>query len=561
MRVMELVTKVFAIIVWVLGPFIDYVATYHRTKAMIFVVLPLSFVLRNVLSWRDWVYTVFFTSASGHADRVKRVSAVVSARGKLPEGSPDRKPMCTARAPWQNLSTRFSEYKSKSLQVFVGDFRNILNLDEKKRIVHIEPLVEVGQITRWLLPRGYMLATTLEIDEATVGGLSMAVGMTTASHKYGLLQETVVEYEMVMGDGKVLRVTKESHPDLFHALPWSHGSLGFLVGLKLRVIPVKPFVKLRYSVFKSQKDYSARIRELSLMTGKKCPDFVEATIFSKQEAVVMDAHFVDKVPSWEKANNLTAWYKPWFYKHIESFLRYPTNTEVVEYVETYTYIFRHNRAIFWSLRDQLDERVGNHWLFRLLLGWLLPPKVTFLKLPTTPALKEEMAYRRVYQDIVLPIRTIEEAVNKASDLFSIWPILVYPSRVYDHSDEGYRGVFRTPKSSDLVPGTNYAMYYDLGVYGTPPGVAKGTYKAVHAMREMEDYVRRVGGGPFLYADTFMTRDEFGEMFDLGLYEKVRAKYNATGNFPHLFEKTAGGSRLARWQRKLKAEREGTKKSQ
>ena len=268
----------------------------------------------------------------------------------------------------------------------------------------------------------------------------------------------------------------------------------------------------------------------------------------------MDARFVDAPPRGATVNNITAWYKPWFYKHIESFLRHDDDSEHYEYVDTYTYIFRHNRAIFWSLRDQLDERIGNHPLFRLFFGWLLPPKVTFLKLPTTPTLREEMAYRRVYQDIVLPIRTIEEAVDRAASLFSIWPILIYPSRIYDHSEKGYRGVFRTPKKSDLVPGTNYAMYYDLGVYGTPPSVANGSYKAVHAMREMEDYVRRVGGAPFLYADTFMTRKEFGEMFDLDMYEKVRKAYHAEGNFPHLFEKTAGGARLKRWQRKLEDER-------
>ena len=232
----------------------------------------------------------------------------------------------------------------------------------------------------------------------------------------------------------------------------------------------------------------------------------------------------------------------------------PDRSEVIEYVDTYTYIFRHNRAIFWSLRDQLDERVGNHWLFRLLLGWLLPPKVTFLKLPTTPQLKEEMAYRRVYQDIVLPIRTIEEAVDKAGALFDIWPILIYPSRIYDHSDEGYRGIFPTPDKKDIVKGTNYAMYYDLGVYGTPPNVSNGTYKAVTCMREMEEFTRRVGGAPFLYADTFMTRSEFDEMFDLELYHKVRQKYHAEGNFPHVFEKTAGGARLARWQKKLDSEK-------
>ena len=46
---------------------------------------------------------------------------------------------------------------------------------------------------------------------------------------------------------------------------------------------------------------------------------------------------------------------------------------------------------------------------------------------------------------------------------------MYPSRVYDHG-EGKRGLFPTPMDEDIVPGTNYAMYYDLGVYGIPKPV-------------------------------------------------------------------------------------------
>ena len=88
---------------------------------------------------------------------------------------------------------------------------------------------------------------------------------------------------------QVLKVTKDSAPDLFHTLPWSHGSLGFLVGLKLRVIHVKPYVKLRYTVCKTQRGYAKLIRQLSHLTGSYCPDFVEATVFSRDQAVVMDA--------------------------------------------------------------------------------------------------------------------------------------------------------------------------------------------------------------------------------------------------------------------------------
>lgn len=48
--------------------------------------------------------------------------------------------------------------------------------------VKVEPFVTVGQITDYLVKRGYTLAVCLEVAEATLGGLAMGVGMTTYSH-------------------------------------------------------------------------------------------------------------------------------------------------------------------------------------------------------------------------------------------------------------------------------------------------------------------------------------------------------------------------------------------
>jgi len=340
-----------------------------------------------------------------------------------------------------NLSTRFADYKKNSQTIFVGDMRDVVQLHDDGSVT-VEPLIEVGTITSYLLKRGRMLATTLEIKEATIGGLAMAVGMTTASHKYGLLQETVIEYEVIMGNGDVLKVTPEGeHSDLFHALPWSHGSLCLLLSLRLRTIPVKPFVEVTYMPLNNgtRKNCEAIQRE-SLRT--EAADFIEATLFSRDQAVLMTGRFVDQPLS--KVNNVGYWFKPWFYTHVETFLQ----GEGKECIPVHEYIFRHDRGIFWTLRDQLP--VGNHVVFRYLLGWLCPPKVTFLKAPATAAIKKEMMFERVYQDIVLPLESMEEAVLKAADLFEIWPMLVYPSRIYNKP-----GQFRKPVN--LVKGENYAM--------------------------------------------------------------------------------------------------------
>ncbi len=47
----------------------------------------------------------------------------------------------------------------------------------------------------------------------------------------------------------------------------------------------------------------------------------------------------------------------------------------------------------------------------------------------------------------------------------------------------------------------------------PPTTAT-RYDAVSAMRAMERYTRDCGGYPFLYADIFMDRKEFEQMFNL-----------------------------------------------
>lgn len=161
-------------------------------------------------------------------------------------------------------------------------------------------MVTVGEITKYLIPKGYTLAVTLEIADATLGGLAMGVGMTTYSHKVGLYQEAIRSYEVILGDGSLVTATRDNeYSDLYYALPWSHGSLGFLTSLELDIIPVKPYVHMKYIPVRGQKKYCDAIREISGATDKnrKLDDFVEATVYSKDEAVIMIGNFSDGPPA------------------------------------------------------------------------------------------------------------------------------------------------------------------------------------------------------------------------------------------------------------------------
>jgi delta24-sterol reductase len=508
--------------------FADFM-TRHRVGVIVGFCLPASKLFDLGHRARQWVQRRR-SSPADHDVRVRAIQEQVQRWAEQP--AEQRLPMCTDRAPWVNLSTRFVN-KDALHRIRMGNLRSILRIDEARLTVTAEPLVTVGEITRELVARGYMLAVTLEVEDATVGGLAMAVGMTTHSHKVGLYQETVVAYELVCGDGRVVRATAEEHVDLFRALPWSHGTLGFLVSLEIAIIPIQSHVHLRYEPVRSQAEYCARLHELS--SGKDRPDFVEATIFSKEEAVVMSGQFATPTTPQElaKVNPVNRWHKPWFFEHVRGFLQ-KDGGGGEEYVPLRDYLHRHDRAIFWTLRDMIP--FGNHPLFRWTLGWMCPPKIQFLKLTTTPGIRELTFTKQVFQDIVLPLDSLPRAIELSEHLFDIYPVLVYPCAIFDHGE--HSGQLRPPRPSTRVPGTNYGMYNDLGVYGVPAAVKRGEpYNATLAMRAMEHFTREVGGYSFLYADTFMTEDELREMFDHTLYERVRKAYAAEGAFPTLYEKT------------------------
>ena len=65
---------------------------------------------------------------------------------------------------------------------------------------------------------------------------------------------------------------------------------------------------------------------------------------------------------------------------------------------------------------------------------------------------------------------------------------------------------------------------------------------MHTTRKVEEFVRKVGGFQMMYADSYMTKTEFRQMFDHTLYDKMRLKFNCDGCFPEVYDKVNKSSR-------------------
>lgn len=109
-----------------------------------------------------------------------------------------------------------------------------------------------------------------------------------------------------------------------------------------------------------------------------------------------------------KLNEIGCWYKPWFFKHVQSFLDLGQRTE---YIPLRHYYHRHSRSIFWEIQDIIP--FGNHPIFRYLFGWLVPPKVSLLKLTQGKTLK------RLYETKHMIQVTLEIILTKldAGDIY------------------------------------------------------------------------------------------------------------------------------------------------
>jgi len=111
-------------------------------------------------------------------------------------------------------------------------------------------------------------------------GCNAGVGVESSSHKYGLFQHICRKFEVALADGSVVVCSETENPHLFYNLPWSHGTLGFLLSAEIRIVPCKPYVHLTYIPFNNSKEALHKFEEESR---KGTADFVEALAFSREE--------------------------------------------------------------------------------------------------------------------------------------------------------------------------------------------------------------------------------------------------------------------------------------
>jgi hypothetical protein len=379
-----------------------------------------------------------------------------------------------------------------------------------------------------------MVPVIPEFKGITVGGAIMVGGLESASHRYGLFSDNCLAYEILLGNGTVVRATSKEHADLFYGIVGSYGSLGVLLAIELQLIPAKPWVKLKYRKFIS---VSATVKYFERNQGAiSAPDFVEGLVFAPDHIKVIECSFLKDSETVSNSLSLQYPWSDWFYPHAKQM---PDQYE--EKIPLLEYLFRHDRGAFWI------GAYGTHWssipryllesrfkmpalakllpsfkpknfkglkdpgpLFRLLWGWAMTSHRLYSWLHSQS--EDWVASRFVIQDFCVPAENIASFVEKVFQEIAIFPVWLCPT-------------IATKKPQILAPHflpTSSSLIVNVGIYGISP-CSRSPEELVH---QLEEWTKAAQGRKVLYSYSYYTPEEFWSIYPKLDYDHLRYAYHA-----------------------------------
>jgi FAD/FMN-containing dehydrogenase len=392
------------------------------------------------------------------------------------------------------------------------EFSHVIEVDPAAGWVDVEGLCTYEDLVAATLPRGVMPAVVPQLKTITVGGAAAGVGIEATSFRQGLVHDTLLEMDVLLPHGDVVTCTPTNEQrDLFFGFPNSYGTLGYALRLRVRVLAVKPFVRVEHA----RVHDAAAFFDLLAARCAGSADFVDGVVFNADEFVVNTGTFVGAAPWCSDYTFERIYYKSLLEKE-------------VDYLTVHDYLWRWDTDWFWCSKNlHAQNPVVRRLLGRQRLNSRTYTRV--MRLNARLGLTRKWARLRgrfpesVIQDVDIPLARAPEFLAFFMREIGVRPIWVCPIGPAQHGNE-----------FPLYPLHNAGLYVNFGFWDVVESTT--AFEPGHFNRLIEHKVLELGGIKSLYSESYFDRATFERAYAIEKYRVLKAKYDPQRRALDLYDK-------------------------
>jgi FAD/FMN-containing dehydrogenase len=427
----------------------------------------------------------------------------------------------------KRTSNLFRQRTTDSTRLDVSDLNHVIDLDPVARTARVQGMTTYEDLVANTLPHALMPLVVPQLRTITLGGAVTGLGIESSSFRSGLPHESVLEAEILTGDGEIVVARPEGeHADLFRTFPNSYGSLGYALSLTIELEPVHPYVALQHVRFCSLADVQDAIGQIMrtrAWSGEEV-DFLDGVVFAREEIYLTLGRWADSATGQADPSDYTG--QRIFYRSLQQRER--------DLLTVHDYLWRWDTDWFWCSRafGAQQPLVRRLWPKRKLRSDVYWKIVAFENrhhvAAWVDARRGKPPRERVVQDVEIPLERTAEFLDWFLREVPIEPVWLCPIQLRStHTETG-----RTPWP--LYPMAVGRPYVNVGFWSTV-AIESGQEDG-DVNRAIEDEVGRLGGHKSLYSDAYYDEPTFDRLYGGADYRPVKKRYDPRGRLPTLYEK-------------------------
>jgi FAD/FMN-containing dehydrogenase len=411
--------------------------------------------------------------------------------------------------------------RSSAPRLDVSAFDGVLEVDVANLTADVLGMTTYEDLVEATLPHGLMPLVVPQLKTITLGGAVTGLGIESTSFRNGTPHESVLDMDVLTGDGSVVTCSRTLEPELFTGFANSYGTLGYALRLRIELEPVQPFVHLRHvrvAGSAAAAELASRVCAAREHEGEPV-DLVDGTWFSEEAVYLTLGAFVDDAPTLSDYTGMQVYYRS-----------IPRKRQ--DWLTVRDYLWRWDTDWFWCSRAfGVQNPAVRRWVPRRLMRsdtwWRL---VAFER---RHRWKERWDIARggapreyVIQDVEVPVDRLADFMRVFARELPIEPVWLCPLR------QRQRDVVW-----ELYPLDPDVLYVNVGFWSTVP-LADGETDGTHN-RLVERLVDELGGRKSLYSTSFYEEEEFWHLYGGPAYDRLKKTYDPHGRLLDLYAKCVG----------------------